>query len=285
MIAAFALLIPCSRGGAQQSISVCVNQSTGAMRMLLHGIPGPPCSVGEQFMQWSVLGPPGPTGPKGDRGAPGPQGPQGTTGRPGMDGKDGEAGKQGPAGQDGKQGPPGPRGPAGLSAVPAPGGGKGTAGNTVRAPFHVVNDAGKVIFSVIAASPAGPQMQMYNDSGDTLVVLGHGPSSGATGLQFLEPFSNSQVLLSVGKDGMGSLEYDLLGKVVAELSTGKHNNMGLRIFNGDAEVVTLEVTPDGTGGMRIGNRMGGPAAWIAVNDKNLGVIHGLMAPISIVPMH
>ncbi len=40
-------------------VSVCVNQSNGAMRMLLNSIPSPPCSAGEQFVQWSIQGPQG----------------------------------------------------------------------------------------------------------------------------------------------------------------------------------------------------------------------------------
>src|ERR1700693_1760766 len=45
--------------GPNNVISVCVNQSNGAMRMLLNSIPSPPCSAGEEFVQWNIQGPQG----------------------------------------------------------------------------------------------------------------------------------------------------------------------------------------------------------------------------------
>ncbi len=48
--------------GPNNVISVCVNQSNGAMRMLLNNIPSPPCSAGEEFVQWNIQGPQGPPG-------------------------------------------------------------------------------------------------------------------------------------------------------------------------------------------------------------------------------
>jgi type VI protein secretion system component Hcp len=59
------------------------------------------CKTGEQFLTWSIQGPPGPKGDKGDKGDIGPIGPKGDKG---------DVGPQGPEGPAGPAGPPGPAG-------------------------------------------------------------------------------------------------------------------------------------------------------------------------------
>ncbi len=106
----------------------CVNQTTGAIRLLLSGA----CVSGENAISLNIEGSQGPTGkqgPEGPRGLQGVQGihgPQGPMGPKGPKGPKGDA-VQGPAGPLGPMGPEGPMGPKG-DAVPGPAGPQGPQG-------------------------------------------------------------------------------------------------------------------------------------------------------------
>ena len=88
----------------------CVNNSTGAIRIVGQATT---CNTGEHKIQWNQTGPQGPAGPKGATGAQGPAGPKGATG---AQGPAGPQGLQGPAGAQGPAGPQGPQGPPGFAS-------------------------------------------------------------------------------------------------------------------------------------------------------------------------
>ena len=81
----------------------CVNNSTGAIRIVSKTTV---CKSTEHKIQWNQIGPQGPAGPQGPQGVQGPQGPAGPQG---------PKGAQGPTGPQGPQGPAGPQGPPGVS--------------------------------------------------------------------------------------------------------------------------------------------------------------------------
>jgi hypothetical protein len=250
--------------------SVCVDLSDGAMRMLLKAIPSPPCSAGEQFMQWGAQGPPGPEG------------------------------RQGPQGPDGRPGPRGLAGFSGVTAAPALIADKGVANKgasgvtklgptVIVSPLFVVDDARNIIFTVMSAdqgiaprtgSATGPGgiVTIFDGKGGNAVTLGTG-ATGDPGLEIAHP-SGGEILLKVNGNGLGTLQYTSGGKKVAELAPGNKDQMGLRIFNkSGAEVLSLEALPNGNGGLRIGNSRGGTAATIAPNDDGVGVFHGITIPL------
>ena len=73
-----------------QQIFACVNNNTGAVRIVAQGVA---CRTPESLVTWNVVGPQGPPGPTGPAGALGPSGPQGPAGPAGAQGS---AGQQGP---------------------------------------------------------------------------------------------------------------------------------------------------------------------------------------------
>jgi len=103
-----------------QQIFACVNNNTGAVRIVAQGVA---CRTPESLVTWNVVGPqgpPGPTGPAGALGPPGPQGPAGPAGAQGSAGQQGPAGPQGMRGEPGERGPFGPAGPPGSKGEPGP---------------------------------------------------------------------------------------------------------------------------------------------------------------------
>jgi hypothetical protein len=294
-------------------VSVCVNQSNGALRMLLTpSVPTPAnCSAGEQFMQWNMhgaegaKGPQGEKGPKGDKGDKGPKGDAGKDGQDGKDGKDGEEGKQGiagPAGPAGKEGPPGPPG------SPAGGGhGGGLSGSTFQAPLRVTDKAGHVVFEVEADEKSGGYASFKNASGQVIIQLGVSPgasngalmvmnngtgqavaelgvssATGNGGLMFMSPDGVAHLWLALDVNRQGHLEFSQSGLKTAELAPGNKGTMGLRIFNeSHQEVITLEEMPSGVGagggGLMIHNSWGGDSATITPLENGVGVFHGVTA--------
>jgi hypothetical protein len=83
---------------AVTTLYACVNNNTGAIRIVTSKTT---CKPTEHEIQWNQTGPQGPKGPAGPQGQTGAQGAQG------------QAGAQGIRGQTGAQGIPGP---AGISA-------------------------------------------------------------------------------------------------------------------------------------------------------------------------
>jgi Collagen triple helix repeat (20 copies) len=263
-------------------ISVCVKTSDGSMRMLLGAAAPSPasCSAGEQFMQWNLQGPRGSQGPQGEQGLKGDKGDMGANGDPGKNGGNGAPGKDGAQGLLGPQGPPGPPGSASSAS------GTASASNTVRAPFRVVNQAGKPLVEVIDDGKGG-QVNVFNSNGSIVAAILAGTTGGNGGV-YLESATDpsTQVLLGVdAKSGNGFFEINTKGKKAAEITTGKLGTMGLRIWNpSEAEVITLEDVQTGEdttggGGLQIRNINGGVAATILPNDSGVGIFHGITIPM------
>src|SRR5215475_11194014 len=64
-----------------QQIFACVNNNTGAVRIVAQGVA---CRTPESLVTWNVVGPQGPPGPTGPAGAQGSAGQQGPAGPQGM---------------------------------------------------------------------------------------------------------------------------------------------------------------------------------------------------------
>ena len=208
-------------------VSVCVNQSTGAMRMLLGAAAPSPasCSAGEQFMQWNLQGPRGSQGPQGEQGLKGDKGDQGAKGEPGKDGGDGD---KGDPGKDGEQGPTGPQGPAGPPGAVSSTSGSAGASNTVRAPFRVVNQAGKLLLEVTDNGKGG-NVVIFGSNGSEVVFLGAGTGSGNGGINLSsvsEPSTVVRLGVSAGS-GNGLFEIDTKGKKAVEITTGTLRHDGI----------------------------------------------------------
>jgi hypothetical protein len=287
-----ALLASATTARAQEPnnvVSVCVNQSNGAMRMLLTpSVPTPAnCSAGEQFMQWNMHGADGAKGlqgEKGPKGDKGDKGPKGDAGKDGQDGKDGEQGKQGIAGPAGPQGKEGPQGPPGLAGGGHGVGGSGS-GSTFQAPLQVTDKGGHVIFAV-DAGPGGSYASFFNTSDQILLQLGVSPATGKGSLIMMNPTHDAKMLMWMDPNSEGHLEFSHSGLKTAELAPGNKGTMGLRIFNkSHQEVITLEEMPSGEGagggGLMIHNASGGDAATIAPNKDGVGIFHGITAVMPI----
>ena len=266
-------------------VSVCVNQSTGAMRMLLgSAAPSPAsCSAGEQFTQWNLQGPRGSQGIQGEQGLKGDKGDNSAKGDPGKDGGDGDKGdpgKDGPRGLRGPHGTPGLQGSLRLSAFRGSQSNGGATANKVQAPFQVVNAEGNVIFEV-HENLGGGVLQILTNSGEGVFQAGTASPNDNGQLLLFSSSGNSELQLKVGADGSGALEYDHLGKKSAELANSTNGNMGLRIWNATTHnvVTDLEEKPDGTGGLAIADSQGNVKASISVNKGGLGVIYGLSTSV------
>ncbi len=225
-------------------ISVCVNQSSGAMRMLLiASVPTPKnCSAGEQFMQWNIRGLRGVKGPKGERGE---------------DGKNGEEGKPGPAGLAGPRGPRGRPASPRLSTVSFSA--TGSKNNVVTAPFRVVNASGKTIAKIFE-DVGGGTLDLYNKSGSGNAKVGIDPVG--NGAVELFPKSGEQAEVGIGFWGMGEsaglMEILRNGKKVAEMGIDHDTDQpAVNIWNEDEEkVVYLGAHSTSHGGL------------ILMNDRN-----------------
>ncbi len=130
IIALATVLFPLTGAASAQSITVCVNKSTLAARVL---IKGGKCKKAEQTIVVNEQGPTGPVGAAGPTGAVGPVGPIGATGPvgpQGVMGLAGAAGATGAMGPAGPQGPPGPTGGIGLTGATGATGPQGSGGPT-----------------------------------------------------------------------------------------------------------------------------------------------------------
>src|SRR5215469_13258642 len=126
-----------------QQIFACVNNNTGAVRIVAQGAA---CRTPESLVTWNVVGPQGPPGPAGAPGPPGPQGPAGPAGAQGGAGQQGPAGPQGVRGEPGERGPFGPAGPPGPKGEP----GQGSALRHVEGPGDTITcNEGEVLVSAI----------------------------------------------------------------------------------------------------------------------------------------
>jgi hypothetical protein len=101
-----------------QQIFACVNNNTGAVRIVAQGVA---CRTPESLVTWNVVGPQGPPGPTGPAGALGPSGPQGPAGPAGAQGSAGQQGPPGPQGERGERGPFEPGQASALRHVEGPG--------------------------------------------------------------------------------------------------------------------------------------------------------------------
>ncbi|MGH9604583.1 MAG: tail fiber protein [Terracidiphilus sp.] len=110
-------------GPTTATIDSCVNNTTGAVRIVA---PGTACPAGQHFVTWAAVGPAGSTGATGPQGPMGLIGPAGPTGQTGAVGATGAAGAKGATGA---QGPLGPTGPAGAAGPTGAMGNLGPQGN------------------------------------------------------------------------------------------------------------------------------------------------------------
>ena len=93
--------------GSSSSVNVCVNKSSGAVRVIIQGASCKP--FGETKQTWFTTG---------AQGARGDQGSQGERGSIGLQGPRGEEGLPGQKGEQGLQGVPGVQGPKGEQGLP-----------------------------------------------------------------------------------------------------------------------------------------------------------------------
>jgi Collagen triple helix repeat (20 copies) len=110
---AFLLAAQLPATAATVTYYACINNSTGAIRIVSQSTV---CNAGEHKIQWDQTGPQGPKGPQGAKGATGAQGPKGATGATGTQGPQGPQGVKGATGAAGPQGAQGPQGPPGFSS-------------------------------------------------------------------------------------------------------------------------------------------------------------------------
>jgi hypothetical protein len=277
-------------------VSVCVNQSTGAMRMLLGAAAPSPasCSAGEQFLQWVVQTPPGaqrtarPLALNGSKGNNGLRReliayyePQGSGAVNQAQGTTGNSGGSIPPNQRGAYGPNG-------TFVPVPHNEGANAENTsvlgevttVYAPFQVRDrTTGKVLAQIINNGKGG-RIQMLDANGTLVATIGTSPAGTGSVAAY---HANDVVGLTYPPNARyGALQMFSSGQRVAELAPGVMNQMGLRIFNpSGVEVVTLENLAGGFGGggLMIHNAIGGSAATIAPNKDGVGIFHGITIPM------
>lgn len=98
-----------SSGGGSGTLTACVNDTNGNMRLVASASD---CRQHESAVTWNAEGQTGATGPTGPQG---PTGPSGPTGPQGVQGPTGPQGVQGPTGPQGATGPQGPTGADGVS--------------------------------------------------------------------------------------------------------------------------------------------------------------------------
>ncbi len=209
------------------TVSACVNQTNGQVRIVKpwgtdpECIPpaqfngtGTKCTEGGQFdcktneffLELNTKGPkgdkgdPGPAGPQGPKGDPGPAGPQGEMGLTGPQGLQGDMGVAGPKGDVGLTGPkgdkgdPGAAGPQGPKGDPGPKGDAGEAGATgAVGPQGPAGTDG-------APGPQGPK----GDKGDPGVCAMPTCADG----QILASSGGSWVCRSLCASGIADLETD-----------------------------------------------------------------------------
>jgi len=255
-----------AQGGA---ISVCVKTSDGAMRMILNGSSNPSCSAGERLVQWSSQGARGPQGPQGTAG---PQGPQGVAGRSGPPGQDCDC-------HTGGNGNTGGRGSGTGTGGTSADNGQGSS-KIVYAPFQVKSKAtGKVLFEVVEDVNGGTA-RVFSSGGAKVAEMKADSYQGSGAVVAWSLDQNSQAAMGFGDSSIGRFQLISNGVRTAELAPGSRSPMGFRLFNGAGlEVISLEVMPDGNGGLKIGNSRGGTAATIVPNKDGVGVFHGIAVPL------
>ncbi len=131
-------------------IYACVNNSSGALKIVRAG---ETCPANWTLIQWNDQGPAGaqgPTGPQGETGATGPTGPQGAMGptgpqgETGVTGATGQQGEPGTAGRDGAPGSVGATGPAGPQGATGPAGTIAGLSDLIGKPCNTGAGAGTV---------------------------------------------------------------------------------------------------------------------------------------------
>lgn len=282
--------------------SICVNRSTGAMRMLLKAPPIPAnCSADEQFMQWAVQTPLEPRGTAGSRGFSGSDGDQaallpvgaasaGYAARPelisypesrsatvGSNDANSEAGPQGnQTGGFTSNGKLVPSGPPSQEQTTFAG-----QVTIVYAPFQVRDRAtNKVLAQIVDNDGKGGRIQVFDAGGAFIAALGTSRSgTGSVGI-----FKSNEIVGMGFPEGAphGTVQIYSQGSRLGELGPGSNGQMGLRIWGsaGGPEVMTVESLKDGSGGgIMIHNAIGGVAATIAPNKQGIGVFHGISIPL------
>ena len=157
--------------------------------------------------------------------------------------------------------------------------------NTVRAPFRVVDQAGKTLLEVTKDGKGG-QVKVFSSNGALVVELGTGTAVGNGYVATLSASDfHTRAMLGVDTTGTGRLEFETQGHKAAEIATGTLGTMGLRLWNSSQrEVITLEDVQTGEdttggGGLMIHNSAGGVAATILPNHSGVGIFHGITIPM------
>jgi Collagen triple helix repeat (20 copies) len=124
-----------------------------------------------------------------------------------------------------------------------------------------------------------PGFGIWNTSGRKVVTLQNSVAENGF-LKLSDVSGQKDVALGIDEQFGHRLEFGTSGLKRLELAPGDKAQIGLRIWNeAEREVVTLEQKPDGSGGLRIGNVIGGTAATIGINKNGVGVFYGITLPL------
>lgn len=184
-----------------------------------------------------------------------------------------------------------------LAAMGADSHGLGSAGvldksgeNTVSMGFkqpagggvvQVINSGKKIVEMGYDTDSGNPGFSLWSTSGTKTVDLSNSSREDAH-LKLNDQGAKNTVALGFAQDGY-RLEFDAGGAKAAEIANGLKGTIGFRIFNGAAELISLEQLPGGYGGggLKIGNATGGTAATIAPRKDGVGVFYGFTLPMPI----
>jgi Collagen triple helix repeat (20 copies) len=124
-----------------------------------------------------------------------------------------------------------------------------------------------------------PGFGIWNTSGQKVVTLQNSVAENGF-LKLSDVSGQKDVAVGIDEQFMHRLQFSTRGLKRLELAPGDKAQPGLRIWNdAEREVVTLEQKPDGSGGLRIGNVIGGTAATIGINKNGVGVFYGITLPL------
>jgi hypothetical protein len=145
---------------------------------------------------------------------------------------------------------------------------------------HII-DGGQKIMEMGYDTDSNPGFSLWSTSGTKTVELSNSKSEDAH-LKLNDHGAKNTVALGFAQDGY-RLEFDAGGQKAAEIANGLKGTIGFRIFDGAAELISLEQLPGGYGGggLRIGNAAGGTAATIAPRKDGVGVFYGFTLPMPI----
>jgi hypothetical protein len=147
--------------------------------------------------------------------------------------------------------------------------------------LQVTNSNKKIVEMGYDTDSGNPGFSLWNTSGKKTVDLSNSSREDAH-LKLNDHGATNTVALGFAQDGY-RLEFDAGSKKVAEIANGNKGQIGFRIFDGAAELISLEQLSGGYGGggLKIGNATGGTAATIAPRKDGVGVFYGFTLPMPI----